>query len=1037
MDARQTLTLVAPLPRLFFMGRSGRYDPARALVLREAEFAAGVEATGRGKDPQARAARGRFLRLLGRFDEARVELEAAAKAGLPEGLAFRWESSAAQGRRDDEGLEEALAIAPDDARVRAWRAVKLADMSRWDEAAAEAARAAERDPRSAFPRLIQGLALLNGGDRRAAVAAFDAGLRLAPRTEWAHRARAIALFEEGREAECVESCAAAMRLNEMIGTLFIPLGLYRKNLSTRECVDAATRRLEKDPGAWWAKVYRSDYRREPSINENAGAVQDLRDALKARPDVAWTWAYLARCQTAAGDFGGARESLETAHRLDPECGWILSWRGEHRRRAGDPKGALSDLERALELEPDYELAYAWRGGAKRALGRAKEAVADLTTAIRLDPTYVEWCHFERFNSLRDMGRVGDALADLREAHRLNPKFVYETDAKKFPKALKELLKVPAKDPRRALALSWAGEVRLRMRDFAGAEQVLARAAKADAGLAFARTLRGRALGELGRWKDAMAEFGEAVELEPHSGVAKAWRGRAKLMLGDAAGAAADLAAALESRTEKAAAWILQWKAEAELAAGRAADADASASLALEVHPRYMEARLTRGLAREELGRAAEALDDLEKACALAPDDPKPAAARDRLRAALETPDAAGAERRADRLTREGRHAEAEAVLAELLAARPDDAGLLKKRADARRRQGKYAAMVADLATVARNSPRDAGALVNLGDAKRHALDFGGALADAEAALRLDPASGYAWVLKAEVERSLGRGAASVASATRAVEAAPEWTWAPVVRAKAERFAGDLAAAEADTRRAEKAGPDHYALGWRAEVLRKAGRLDDALADATAAVKLQPGIAWLRALRGEILRGLGRVEEGWAELNKAVLTDGHCSCAFDFLGAEPASVKDDPTLAWVYAWRGGVARKEGRLAPARADLERAVRLDPSAGWMWAWLGELALVEGRFADAKSALDRALKAHPSLPQARVWRGQANFALGKAALAAKDFDAALAADPNDPLAVIGAAACLEKAGKTKQAQALFARAKALAPGLFEEAAA
>ncbi len=1037
MDARETLSLVAPLPRLFFMGRSARFDPARALVLREAEFLAGLKAAGRAKTPAARAARGRFLRLLGRFDEARAELEPAARAGLTDALAFRWELSAAQGRHDDEGLEEALESSPDDALALAWSAVKRAEGGVWDEAARLAERAARRDARWAFPRFVQGLALLRAADRAGAAAAFGRGLRLSPKTEWAYRARAIAHHESGDEAACLEDCDAAMRLNEMIGTLFIPLGLYQKNLSARECVDAATERLQVSPDAWWARVYRSDYRREPSINENAGAVQDLRDALKVRPDVSWIWAYLARCQTAAGDFAGARVSLEKAHALDPACGWVLSWRGEHRRRADDPKGALADLERAVALEPDYELAYAWRGGAKRALGRAAEAVADLTAAIRLDPTYVEWCHFERFNCLRDLGRTGEALVDLREAHRLNPKFVYETEPKKFPAALKALLKVPAKDPSRALALAWAGEIELRRRDFAAADAVLTKAVAADGALAFARTLRGRARGERGRWTSAMADFEAAVALEPHSGVAKAWRGRAKFMLGDAPGAAADLAGALESRTEKAAAWILQWKAEAELAAGRAADAEVSASSALEVHPRYIEARLTRGLAREALGRPVEALEDVESACALAPDAPAPAAARERLRAVVETDDDAGLERRARRLTREGRHADAEALLDRLLADRPRDAALLKSRADARRRQGKYAGMVADLEAVVRLSPADAGERAALGDARRHDHDFAGALADAEAALALAPDSGFAWVLKAEVERSLGRGERAVESAARAVRCAPGWTWAVVVGAKAKRFAGDLRGAEADTRAAEAGGPDHYALGWRAEILRKAGRLDEALADATAAVRLQPEIAWFRALRGEVLRGLGRADEGWAEMARAVRTDGNCSCEFDFLGAEPPAVTKDPTLAWVYAWRGGVARKEGRLDRARADLETAARLDPAAGWIAAWQGELALHEGRLDDAKAALDRAVVAHPTLTPARVWRGQVEFALGLFAAARKDFDAALALDPNEPFAVIGTAACLEKAGKTKQARALFERARALAPGLFEETSA
>jgi Flp pilus assembly protein TadD len=62
--------------------------------------------------------------------------------------------------------------------------------------------------------------------------------------------------------------------------------------------------------------------------------------------------------------------------------------------------------------------------------------------------------------------------------------------------------------------------------------------------------------------------------------------------------------------------------------------------------------------------------------------------------------------------------------------------------------------------------------------------------------------------------------------------------------------------------------------------------------------------------------------------------------------------------------------------------------------------------------------------------------LALKKPTEAARDFDAALAADPDDVWALVGAAACLEMNGREKKARELFARAKALAPGLFEEAA-
>jgi tetratricopeptide (TPR) repeat protein len=111
------------------------------------------------------------------------------------------------------------------------------------------------------------------------------------------------------------------------------------------------------------------------------------------------------------------------------------------------------------------------------------------------------------------------------------------------------------------------------------------------------------------------------------------------------------------------------------------------------------------------------------------------------------------------------------------------------------------------------------------------------------------------------------------------------------------------------------------------------------------------------------------------------------------------------------------------------------LDPKAGWIFAWLGELELHEGRFAAARAALDGALASHPGLAPARVWRGRTLLNLRKFPEAAKDFDAALDAEPDDVWALVGKAACLEAAGKGKRARGLFARAKSLAPGLFEEA--
>ncbi|MEQ1918187.1 MAG: tetratricopeptide repeat protein, partial [Elusimicrobiota bacterium] len=613
MNLRAHLGLVEPLGRLFFLGRSSSHIPSRARVIRRASFEAALKKIGRVRTPAARAARGRLLRLLDRLDEARVELDAAAKTGRADALAWRWELSTVAGPARPQDLEAALKLEPANPEWLTWEAVRLAEAVRRDEAVTVARRAAVLMPREALPNLVEGLAWLADGRPLEAEAALSAGLARDPGVEWAYRARALARHDLGLKEKCLEDCFEAMRRNEMIGTLFIPLGLARRQVSTRDNIDAASRELEKDPKAFWALVYRSDYRREPSINENAGALEDLKSALAIKPDCAWAWAYLARCQTASGDFAGARESLEKGVALDPKCGWIRSWRGEHARRAGKTRAALSDLEKALAAEPDYELAYAWRGGAWRALGKPRRALADLDASIALDPTYVEWCYFERMNAHRELGNIGDALEDLQSAHALNPKFVWENDPKKFSAALKALAKVPVRDPRRGLALAWRGEILLRMRDFPGAEKELSLAVKAAPKLPLARLLRGRGRAGRDRWSEAMPDFEAAVALSADNGVALAWRGKAKLRSGDATGACADLTAALRSRTEKAAAWIYCWKAEAELAAGRPEDAEHSAAGALELHPRYAEARLWRGLARAARGAGADALADLRAA----------------------------------------------------------------------------------------------------------------------------------------------------------------------------------------------------------------------------------------------------------------------------------------------------------------------------------------------------------------------------------------------------------------------------------------
>ena len=253
-----------------------------------------------------------------------------------------------------------------------------------------------------------------------------------------------------------------------------------------------------------------------------------------------------------------------------------------------------------------------------------------------------------------------------------------------------------------------------------------------------------------------------------------------------------------------------------------------------------------------------------------------------------------------------------------------------------------------------------------------------------------------------------------------------------MRAKALNQKGDLEGALEELRAAEALGKGGYAWAWRGVVLRKAGRLPEALEALRKASALQPTNAWVLALRGETRRMLGDADGGLADLREAMRFDIHASCAYDFLGAEPSPVRRDASLAWVFAWRGGIHRGAGRLEQAGADLNRAVALDPEAFWIRAWRGELRLHEEDAAGALKDLGEALKIHPRYPEALLWKGQALLKTGAAARARREFSSALALEPGNVWAMIGQAACLERLGKAAKARDVLARAREIAPALF-----
>ncbi len=240
--------------------------------------------------------------------------------------------------------------------------------------------------------------------------------------------------------------------------------------------------------------------------------------------------------------------------------------------AKDYKTAHRELSRIIELDPGYATAWANRGHVREKMGDRLGAIADTDRAIALEPTNGR--HYTNRGIVKQrLDDTAGAIADYTKAIELDPR----------------------------IGQAWANRALLRSHDdLAGAESDAERAIELDPTESNGWYTRGIARSRRGENEGAESDFTRCIELDP--GRSSAWfnRGCAR-MANDPARAIDDF------------------------------------SRAIELEPSQFQAFANRGVCR--LQRAAPgdmelALQDLDEAVRLRPEDPLPRIARARAHAAL-------------------------------------------------------------------------------------------------------------------------------------------------------------------------------------------------------------------------------------------------------------------------------------------------------------------------------------------------------------------------------------------------------------------
>jgi serine/threonine protein kinase/Tfp pilus assembly protein PilF len=268
---------------------------------------------------------------------------------------------------------------------------------------------------------------------------------------------------------------------------------------------------------------------------------------------------------------------------------------------GDLKGAVENYSQVLQLNPNSAEAYFGRGDARGDLGELQSGLEDLNQAIQIDPKIV---------------RSYGARALIRQ--KLGDQTGAKTD---YQTALK--LKINPEDYRDYICHGIAqqyglGDYKNAIADY---NQAISLAPK------YASTYvnRGNARYALEDYKNAIADYNQAISLNPKNSFVYGSRGNARYTLGDKKGAIADFDQAISIDPKNAS--IYNDRGNVRYEAGDKKGAIADYDQAISIDPKYAVAYSSRGFVRYEVGDKKGAIADYSQVISI---DPKNAIAYESL-----------------------------------------------------------------------------------------------------------------------------------------------------------------------------------------------------------------------------------------------------------------------------------------------------------------------------------------------------------------------------------------------------------------------
>jgi len=328
---------------------------------------------------------------------------------------------------------------------------------------------------------------------------------------------------------------------------------------------------------------------------------------------------------------------------------------------------------------------------------------------------------------------------------------------------------------------------------------------------------------LGRHKEAIADWDQAIKISPKEALLYNNRGGEKFNLGHFDEAIADY------------------------------------DQALEVDPNFLFAYLNRGVAKlRSKNHSGEALHDLEHVVKEAPNFPNIYHVKGDANSKLR------------------RYSEAIADYDQALKSNPQDISSYLHRAVAHKELGRWDEAIADYDRVIKINPNNAVAYINRGAAKNRKGLPKEAINDYDRAIKINPKDAVVYNNRGGARCGLGEFEKAIADYDQAIKISPNFEAAIQGRRAALRKLGSYQPSVADyDQDIKKDSLNSLTYNNRGGAKYNAGRYAEAIADYTQAIKLNPKFAAAYSNRATAKLSLGNDVGALADLDQSIKLDSTC------------------------------------------------------------------------------------------------------------------------------------------------------------------